>query len=201
MKTDNLNKTLNPAIMGEVFAIVEKFNITNHLRLSHFLSQCAHESGNFKFLTENLNYSGDGLLKIFPKYFKDKATADAYARKPEKIGSRVYANRMGNGDEASGDGFKHRGFGYLQTTGKTNQYEFADFIGDQEVKANPELIATKYPLASAGFFFWKNKLWSICDKGVNDDVITMVCKRVNGGTIGLNDRIKHTKEYYNFLTL
>jgi len=102
MKTDNLNRTLNPAIMGEVFSIVEKFNITNHLRLSHFLSQCAHESGNFKFLTENLNYSADGLLKIFPKYFKDKATAEAYARKPEKIGSRVYANRMGNGDEASG---------------------------------------------------------------------------------------------------
>jgi putative chitinase len=89
----------------------------------------------------------------------------------------------------------------LQTTGKENQYAFADFIGDQEIKTNPELIATKYPLASAGFFFWKNKLWTICDKGVNDEAITSVTKRVNGGTIGLADRIKHTKEFHKFLTL
>ena len=188
MKTDILNKTLNPAIMGEVFAIVEKFNITNHLRLSHFLSQCAHESGNFKFLTENLNYSADGLLKIFPKYFKDKATADAYARKPEKIGSRVYANRMGNGDEASGEGFKFRGRGYIQLTGKDNYKQFGAFVGEDLV-ANPDLVATKYPLTSAAFFFDKNKLWDICDKGDTPDVVTQVTKRVNGGTHGLEDRL------------
>ena len=198
MKTDNLNKTLNPAIMGEVFAIVEKFNITNHLRLSHFLSQCAHESGNFKFLTENLNYSADGLLKIFPKYFKDKATADAYARKPEKIGSRVYANRMGNGDEASGEGFKFRGRGYIQLTGKDNYKQFGAFVGEDLV-ANPDLVATKYPLTSAAFFFDKNKLWDICDKGDTPEVVTLVTKRVNGGTHGLEDRLSKFNTFNTLL--
>ena len=198
MKTDNLNKTLNPAIMGEVFAIVEKFNITNHLRLSHFLSQCAHESGNFKFLTENLNYSADGLLKIFPKYFKDKATADAYARKPEKIGSRVYANRMGNGDEASGDGFKFRGRGYIQLTGKDNYKQFGAFVGEDLV-ANSDLVATKYPLTSAAFFFDKNKLWDICDKGDTPEVVTLVTKRVNGGTHGLEDRLSKFNTFNTLL--
>ena len=198
MKTDNLNKTLNPAIMGEVFSIVKKFNITNHLRLSHFLSQCAHESGNFKFLTENLNYSADGLLKIFPKYFRDKATADAYARKPEKIGSRVYANRMGNGDEASGEGFKFRGRGYIQLTGKDNYKQFGAFVGDDLV-ANPDLVATKYPLTSAAFFFDKNKLWDICDKGDTTEVVTLVTKRVNGGTHGLEDRLNKFNTFNTLL--
>ena len=198
MKTENLNRSLNPAIMGEVFSIVEKFNITNHLRLAHFLSQCAHESGNFKLLTENLNYSADGLLKIFPKYFKDKATADAYARKPEKIGSRVYANRMGNGDEASGEGYKFRGRGYIQLTGKDNYKQFSDFIGD-DVVANPDLVATKYPLTSAAFFFNKNGLWTICDKGDTTDVVTLVTKRVNGGTHGLDDRISKFNTFNTLL--
>lgn len=198
MKTENLNRSLNPAIMGEVFSIVEKFNITNHLRLAHFLSQCAHESGNFKFLTENLNYSADGLLKIFPKYFKDKATADAYARKPEKIGSRVYANRMGNGDEASGEGYKFRGRGYIQLTGKDNYKQFSDFIGE-DVVANPDLVATKYPLTSAAFFFNKNGLWTICDKGDTTDVVTLVTKRVNGGTHGLDDRINKFNTFNTLL--
>lgn len=198
MKTENLNRSLNPAIMGEVFSIVEKFNITNHLRLAHFLSQCAHESGNFKFLTENLNYSADGLLKIFPKYFKDKATADAYARKPEKIASRVYANRMGNGDEASGDGFKFRGRGYIQLTGKDNYKQFSDFIGEDCV-ANPDLVATKYPLTSAAFFFNKNGLWTICDKGDTPDVVTLVTKRVNGGTHGLEDRLSKFNTFNTLL--
>ena len=198
MKTDNLNKTLNPTIMGEVFSIVEKFNITNHLRLSHFLSQCAHESGNFKFLTENLNYSADGLLKIFPKYFKDKATADAYARKPEKIGSRVYSNRMGNGDEASGEGFKFRGRGYIQLTGKDNYKQFGAFVGEDLV-ANPDLVATKYPLTSAAFFFDKNKLWDICDKGDTPEVVKLVTKRVNGGTHGLEDRLNKFNTFNTLL--
>jgi putative chitinase len=198
MKTENLNRSLNPAIMGEVFSIVEKFNITNHLRLAHFLSQCAHESGNFKFLTENLNYSADGLLKIFPKYFKDKATADAYARKPEKIASRVYANRMGNGDEASGDGFKFRGRGYIQLTGKDNYKQFSEFIGEDCV-ANPDLVATKYPLTSAAFFFNKNGLWTICDKGDTPDVVTLVTKRVNGGTHGLEDRLSKFNTFNTLL--
>ena len=200
MNITKLKGHIPDVVFNELPIVIEKFECNNEFRMAHFLGEASHESANFVATKENLNYSADGLLKIFPKYF-NKDLAIQYARNPQKIANKVYANRMGNGDEASGDGYKHRGFGYLQTTGKANQYEFADFIGDQEVKANPELIATKYPLASAGFFFWKNKLWSICDKGMGDDVITMVCKRVNGGTIGLQDRIKHTKEYYNFLTL
>lgn len=188
MNTSKLTTKLNVAIMSEVASIVEKFNITNHLRLSHFLSQCAHESANFTALRENLNYSADGLLKIFPKYFKDRATADAYARKPEKIGARVYANRMGNGNEESGEGYKFRGRGYIQLTGKDNYKQFGVFVGEDLVNT-PDLVATKYPLTSAAFFFDKNGLWSICDKGDTLDVVTQVTKRVNGGTHGLDDRI------------
>jgi putative chitinase len=200
MNIDKLKGHIPDSVLAELPLLVSKFECNTEVRMAHFLGEASHESNNFKFAKENLNYSADGLIKIFGKYF-DAKTAVNYARNPEKIANKVYANRMGNGDEASGDGYKHRGFGYLQTTGKTNQYEFADFIGDQEIKTTPELIATKYPLASAGFFFWKNKLWSICDKGVSDEVITSVCKRVNGGSIGILDRIKHTKEFYSFLTL
>jgi putative chitinase len=200
MNIDKLKGHIPESVLAELPLLTSKFECNSEIRMAHFLGQASHESNNFKFGKENLNYSADGLIKIFGKYF-DAKTAVNYARNPEKIANKVYANRMGNGDEASGDGYKHRGFGYLQTTGKTNQYEFADFIGDQEIKTNPELIATKYPLASAGFFFWKNRLWTICDKGVNEEAITSVTKRVNGGTIGLTDRIKHTKEFYSFLTL
>jgi putative chitinase len=200
MNIDKLKGHIPDSVLAELPLLISKFECNTEVRMAHFLGEASHESGGFKATKENLNYSAEGLVKIFGKYF-NATTAPAYARNPEKIANRVYANRMGNGDEASGDGYKHRGFGYLQTTGKENQYAFADFIGDQEVKSNPELIATKYPLASAGFFFWKNKLWSICDKGVNDEAITLVCKRVNGGTIGLADRIKHTKEFYKSLTL
>lgn len=188
MNTSKLTTKLNVAIMSEVASIVDKFNITNPLRLSHFLSQCAHESANFTALRENLNYSADGLLKIFPKYFKDRATAEAYARKPEKIGARVYANRMGNGNEESGEGYKFRGRGYIQLTGKDNYKQFGVFVGEDLVNT-PDLVATKYPLTSAAFFFNKNGLWAICDKGDSVDVVTQVTKRVNGGTHGLDDRI------------
>ena len=199
MDIQKLKGHIHDNVLAELPLLVEKFECNTVNRMAHFLGQASHESGGFKATKENLNYSAEGLVKIFGKYFT-AATAPAYARNPEKIANRVYANRMGNGDEKSGDGFKHRGFGYLQTTGKTNQCEFADFIGDAEVKNNPELIATKYPLASAGFFFWKNKLWAICDKGIGDDVVTSVTKRVNGGTIGLADRIKHTKEFFLYFS-
>lgn len=198
MKTNNLQGKVNASIFAEVGAIVDKFNITNHLRLSHFLSQCAHESGNFTLVRENLNYSSDGLLKVFPKYFKDRATADKYARKPEMIANRVYASRMGNGDEASGDGFKFRGRGFIQLTGKNNYQQFSTFIGEDCV-ANPDLVATKYPLTSAAFFFDKNGLWAICDKGATDDIVTAVTKRVNGGVHGLQDRLSKFKLYNDLL--
>ena len=185
------------AVIAQIPETAKKFNITNNLRLAHFLSQCGHESGNFKAVSENLNYSADGLKKIFGKYFPGNLN-ESYARQPEKIAARVYASRMGNGDEASKEGFKFRGRGYIQLTGKANYTNFTKFIGEDCV-ANPDLVATKYPLASAAFFFDSNKLWSICDKGADDATVTAVTKRVNGGTIGLTDRIKHFKEYYNLL--
>jgi len=199
MKLATLSTKVPVPVMAEVESIVEKFNITNPLRLAHFLAQAAHESGNFKFLKENLNYSADSLLKVFPKYFKDKATADKYARNPEKIANRVYALRMGNGDEASGDGFKFRGRGYIQLTGKDNYKAFSNFIGEDCV-ANPDLVSDKYPLVSASWFFDKNNLWTICDKGATDDVVTAVTKRVNGGTHGLLDRLSKFKLFNESLT-
>jgi putative chitinase len=187
MKLEALSKKLPASVMAEIPVIIEKFGIDGPLRLSHFLSQCAHESGNFKFLKENLNYSADGLRKIFPKYFPTIEAANKYARQPEKIANKVYGNRMGNGDEASGDGFKFRGRGYIQLTGKDNYAAFDKFV-DDDILANPDLVATKYPLTSAAFFFHKNKLWEVCDRGHSDDVVTAVTKRVNGGTHGLADR-------------
>jgi putative chitinase len=176
--------------------IQQKYNLTD-VQLAHFLGQLSHESLDFKVLSENLNYSANGLLKTFPKYF-NLERAQKYARKPEQIANLIYANRMGNGDEASKDGFKFRGRGYIQLTGKANYTAF-DKTVDDDILANPDLVATKYPLASAAFFFNNNSLWSICDKGADDATVTAVTKRVNGGTIGLADRIKHFKEYYNLL--
>ena len=196
-KLDSLKGHVPDAVIAQIPDTAKKFNITNPLRLAHFLAQCGHESGGFKAVSENVNYSADGLKKIFPKYFPGNL-AESYARNPEKIASKVYGGRMGNGDESTKDGFKFRGRGYIQLTGKDNYKNFAKFIGEDTI-ANPDLVATKYPLASAAFFFDSNKLWAICDKGADDATVTAVTKRVNGGTIGLPDRIKHFKEYYNLL--
>ena len=185
------------SVITQIPDTAKKFGITTNLRLAHFLAQCGHESGGFKAVSENLNYSADGLVKIFGKYF-NTTSAVGYARNPEKIASKVYASRMGNGDESTKDGFKFRGRGYIQLTGKDNYKNFAKFIGEDTI-TNPDLVATKYPLASAAFFFDSNKLWSICDKGSDEATVTAVTKRVNGGTIGLTDRIKHFNEYYNLL--
>jgi putative chitinase len=197
LNLEKLKGHIPDAVITQIPETAKKFNITNNLRLAHFLSQCGHESGNFKAVSENLNYSADGLKKIFGKYFPGNLN-ESYARQPEKIAARVYASRMGNGDEASKEGFKFRGRGFIQLTGKANYTNFTKFIGEDCI-ANPDLVATKYPLASAAFFFDSNKLWSICDKGADDATVTAVTKRVNGGTIGLADRIKHFKEYYNLL--
>ena len=185
------------AVIAQIPDTAAKFNITNVLRLAHFLAQCGHESGGFKAVKENLNYSADGLKKIFPKYFPGNLN-ESYARQPEKIANRVYSSRMGNGDEASGEGFKFCGRGYIQLTGKSNYTAF-DKMVEENIIENPDLVATKYPLASAAFFFDSNKLWSICDKGADTATVTAVTKRVNGGTIGLDDRIKHFNEYYKLL--
>jgi putative chitinase len=196
-KLDKLKGHIPESVIAQIPDTAKKFNITNPLRLAHFLAQCGHESGGFKAVSENVNYSADGLKKIFPKYFPGNLS-ESYARNPEKIASKVYGGRMGNGDESTKEGYKFRGRGYIQLTGKDNYKNFTKFIGEDCI-GNPDLVATKYPLASAAFFFDSNKLWSICDKGADDATVTAVTKRVNGGTIGLPDRIKHFKEYYNLL--
>ena len=198
IKLEKLKGHIPDAVLSQIPDVIVKFNCNTPLRLAHFLAQCGHESGNFKAVSENLNYSADGLKKIFGKYFPGDL-ANSYAKNPEKIASRVYANRMDNGDEASKEGWKFRGRGYIQLTGKGNYTKFTKFIGEDCI-VNPDLVATKYPLASAAFFFDSNKLWSICDKGADDDTVTLVTKRVNGGTLGLADRIKHFKEFYTYLT-
>jgi putative chitinase len=197
LNIDKLKGHIPDAVLAQIPETAKKFNITSNLRLAHFLAQCGHESGNFKAVSENLNYSADGLKKIFGKYFPGNLN-ESYARKPEKIAARVYASRMGNGDEASGEGFKFRGRGYLQTTGKSNYIQLGKFLGEDLV-TNPDLVATKYPLASAAFFFESNKLWAICDRGSDDATVTAVTKRVNGGTIGLSHRLQEFKKFFNLL--
>lgn len=185
-------------VIAQIPTVMEKFQINTPLRLAHFLAQCGHESGGFKATQENLNYSADGLKKIFPKYFPGNI-AESYARNPEKIASKVYGGRMGNGGEETKEGYKFRGRGYIQLTGKDNYSSFAKSIGEDTV-ANPDLVATKYALASAGWFFSKNGLNAIADKGADDATVTSVTKRVNGGILGLQDRIKHFNEYYKLLS-
>jgi len=194
---DTLAGHVPGSVITQITETSEKFNITGRLRFAHFLSQCSHESGGFTIIYENLNYPAARLKAVFPKYFPGNLS-QSYAGNPVKIGSHIYANRLGNGDEASGEGYKFRGRGYIQLTGKTNYSRFATFVGEDTV-ANPDLVATKYPLASAAFFFDSNKLWPVCDQGATDAVVTAVTKRVNGGTIGLQERIRLFNEFYNLL--
>jgi putative chitinase len=175
-----------------------KFGINTPLRLAHFLAQCGHESGGFRATQENLNYSAKGLMGIFKKYFPTSALAAAYERKPEKIANRVYGGRMGNGPEASGEGYKFRGRGYIQLTGKENYTAFGKSIGE-DMTVNQDKVSGPYALLSAAWFFSKNGLHKMADEGSSDAVVTKITKRVNGGTIGLADRIKHFKEYYHLL--
>ena len=197
MNTSNLTSRIS-VIATELPSVMTKFNISSPLRLAHFLSQCGHESGDFRVVYENLNYSAQGLRSVFGRYFPTDALAKAYERQPEKIGSRVYASRMGNGDEASKEGYKFRGRGYVQLTGKDNYRLFSNFIGEDCV-ANPDLVATRYPLTSAGFFFDRNNLWAVCDRGDTDEVVTSVTRRVNGGTHGLADRLAKFRLYKSLL--
>jgi len=167
---------------------------------SHFFAQTSHETGNFKIFTENLNYSVQGLLITFKKYFPTQDIAIQYARNPVKIANKVYANRMGNGVETSGDGWKYRGRGALQLTGKSNYQAFSDFVKDPTIMANPDKVSTDYAFDSAIFFFEKNKLWSICNKGVNKSTILELTKKINGGVNGLIDREEKTFKFYTWLT-
>ncbi len=194
-----LRGVIPDGVIDEIIAAADKFNITSNLRLAHFLSQCAQESGVFTVVRENLNYSAKRLRQIFPKYFTEEQAVQ-YANKPEMVGNRAYANRIGNGDEASGDGYKFRGRGYIQLTGRDNYASFSKFFGVDCV-TNADLVASKYPLTSAAFFFNNRaKIWPTCDKGTDDATITAVTKKVNGGTLGLDERIKFFKKYFGLLS-
>ena len=198
MNLEKLKGHIPDSVIAQIPSIETKFEINTPLRLAHFLAQCGHESGGFKVVKENLNYGAKGLRSIFGKYFPTDALALAYERKPEKIANKVYANRMLNGDEASGDGYKFCGRGYIQLTGKENYTNFGKAIG-VDFTATPDLVATQYPLLSAAWFFHKNGLHKLADAGATEAAVTSVTKRVNGGVIGLADRIKHFNEYYNLL--
>lgn len=179
-------------------AAAKYFNLSPE-RAAHFFGQTSHETGGFKLFSENLNYSADGLKRTFGKYFKD-GKENEYARNPEKIANRVYSNRMGNGDEVSGDGWKYRGRGAIQLTGKNNYQAFSQYLKKPEIVTNPDLVATDYAFESALFFFSQNKLWSTADQGVTDNSILSMTKRINGGINGLEDRVAQTRKFYGWLT-
>lgn len=194
----NINKLkghIPDNVLAQIPDTAHKFKIDTPLKLAHFLAQCGHESGGFRVVQENLNYSKDGLLRVFPRYFPGNL-AESYAKQPEKIASRVYGNRMGNGPEPTKEGFKFRGRGYIQLTGKNNYTAFGSAINVNLVN-NPDLVASKYPLLSAAWFFSKNCLNKCVD--ASEETIKSVTRCVNGGQIGIDDRIKHFKEYYNLL--
>jgi putative chitinase len=198
MDISKLKGHIPDSVIAQILDTAQKFEINTPLRLAHFLAQCGHESGGFKLVKENLNYGAKGLLGTFKKYFPTEEKAKLYERKPEKIANLVYGNRMGNGPESSGDGFKYCGRGYIQLTGKNNYSAFGKAI-KEDIVANPQLVAEKYPLLSAAWFFHTNGLHKIADKGATDQVVTEITKRVNGGVLGLKDRVDHFKKYYSLL--
>lgn len=167
------------------------------LRLAHFLAQAHYESDGFKHVEENLNYSAKQLSEVFPRHFKNINPLD-YAHDAERIANHVYANRMGNGNEASGDGYKYRGRGYLQLTGKKNYQRFFISVG-LAADSNPDLVAKEFALSSAAWFFEDNQLWKWCDVGSGSQAVFDVTKRVNGGTNGIERRIELFEFYYGLV--
>ena len=199
LKLENLKGHIPDAVIAQIPDTAAKFEINTPLRLAHFLAQCGHESGGFRLTKENLNYSAKGLVGTFNKYFKTESDAKPYERQPVKIANRVYGGRMGNGPESSGDGSKFCGRGYIQLTGKDNYTAFGKSI-NEDMSANPEKVASSYALLSAAWFFNKNGLHKMADGGASVDTVKAITKRVNGGYIGIDDRIKLFNEYYKLLS-
>jgi len=199
MNLDKLKGHIPDTVIAQIPGVMEKFQINTPLRLAHFLSQCGHESGGFKAVNENLNYGAKGLMTTFKKYFPTEDIAKQYERKPELIAAKVYGGRMGNGPEATKEGWKFKGRGYIQLTGKDN-YKAFDAVVTESILENPDLVATKYPLLSAAWYWNSRKINATADLGASDDTVTKVTKLVNGGTIGLEDRKKHFKEYHALLS-
>jgi putative chitinase len=175
--------------------------ICKHYKLSdkrgaHLLGQASHESGGFKLVRENLNYSAETMVRVWPSRFKSVAEAQPFARNPKALADKVYSNRMGNGD---GEGHIYIGRGFLQLTGKDNYKAFAADMRIPEIMQDPSLVETDYAFETALWFFERNGLFSIADKGVNDDTIKQITKLVNGGFIGLDHRIKETRKIWSWL--
>jgi len=189
-----LTKHLPEHVYVQILDVVIKYKINTPLRLAHFLAQCHHESNGFRVVEENLNYRAAGLLRVFPKYF-DLQTAEEYAHNKVAIASRVYANRMGNGNEASQDGWLYRGRGYIQLTGKDNYAAFNDQLPEDIIK-NPDLVATQYPMLSAAWFWDHNKINAVID---NDASVYDVTRKVNGGLNGIEDRMQLFEHYSDIL--
>ena len=187
MDIQKLKGHIPDSVLTQIPEVMEKFQINTPVRLCHFLAQCGHESNNFKAVTENLNYGAKGLRGILPKYFPTDALAAEYERKPEKIANKVYANRMGNGPEESGDGYRYCGRGLIQLTGKDNYTRYAQSTEQSVEEASEHLTTFEGCVQSAAWFWEANNLNQYADKG---DILTMT-KRINGGTIGLEDRTRH----------
>ena len=166
-------------------------------RAAHLLGQASHESGGFKLVRENLNYSPETMMRVWPSRFKTLADAEPFARNPKALADKVYSNRMGNGE---GEGHVYIGRGFLQLTGKDNYRSFAADMDAPEILKDPSLVETKYAFETALWFFQKNGLFDIADKGVSEDVIKQVTKRVNGGYVGLDHRIKETRKIWDWLS-
>lgn len=193
-----LKGVIPDSVIAQIPDTAIKFNLSTPLRLAHFLAQCSHESANFSLVQENLNYSAKGLLGTFGKYFPTQSLAEQYQKQPEKIASRVYGGRMGNGVEETKEGYKFRGRGYIQLTGKENYTSFSQSVNEDCV-SNPDLVATKYPLSSAAWFFQKNCLPK-CDAGSTRAVVESITKCVNGGLNGIEDRIEKFNKIYSLLS-
>ena len=184
-------------VYDQLFDACTFFKIQTPLRLAHFLAQCSHESAGFARVEENLNYSAERLLQIFPKYFT-KESADKYDHNGVMIASRVYADRMGNRDETSQDGWKFRGRGYIQLTGKDNYEKFGSKVCEN-LLTDPDLVATKYPLLSAAWFWDSKNLNEVADVGATENEVAAITKKVNGGFNGLEERTKLFHKFYELL--
>lgn len=181
---------IDPKWVDPLNETFERFSIVTPRQQAAFLGQCGHECGNFRVLEENLNYRAETLMRIWPKRFPTREIANQYAKQPKKIANMVYANRMGNRDEASGDGYRFRGRGCIQLTGSANYFHAGKALGVDFIM-DPDLVATpKYAALTAGFFWSTQKLNALADTGNN----LALTKKINGGTIGLNDRILHTNQ-------
>lgn len=199
MNLTPLETAVPKAVMEELPAVIERFGISRELELAHFLGQCHHESGGFKRVFENLNYSAERLRQVFPSRYGEGPFAEVEQFQPELIANRVYYHKIGNGSMLTGDGWKFRGRGYIQITGRSNYQKF-DKLVPEDIMENPDLVATKYPLFSAGWFWSSRRIGDVIGQSVTDSQIKRVTKLVNGGQNGLIHRAQMTHHYFNILT-